>query len=456
MKAKYQAYPEYIDAGVEWLDVIPAHWSVPSLKMLIDVRDGTHDTPSYVSPSKSSFYLVTSKDVTSGQLSFEQCKHISKDDYLSIIQRSKVDVGDILMPMIGTVGSPIVVNERDDFAIKNLALFKTSINQDINTTFLNFFLQSSECDSQLSLEARGGVQNFVSLGTLRDLGFLRAPNDEQEKIANFLDHETAKIDTLIDKQQQLIKLLKEKRQAVISHAVTKGLNPNVPMKDSGVEWLGEVPEHWVLPKVAHLSKVSNGSTPDKNNKTYWLDGSIPWLASTCLNETEVLSSVEFITDKALVSTSVQLVPANSVLVGMVGQGKTRGSSSVLRFDSCINQNMAAITPNQNVHCDFLFFIFQAMYEDLRELGRGGNQAALNCEIIGALRIPTPQIEEQSEIVQYLKSKLKKIDKTNGFCVRQISLLKERRTALISAAVTGKIDVRNWQLEQPKSSMEATA
>jgi type I restriction enzyme S subunit len=147
--------------------------------------------------------------------------------------------------MIGTVGSPILVENEIEIAIKNLALFRTSVkNVYLSTKYLLYFLYSNECEIQLSLEGRGGVQNFVSLGTLRSLGLPVAPYEEQIKIANFLDHETAKIDTLIAKQEKLIELLKEKRQAVISHAVTRGLNPNTPMKDSGVEWLGEVPKHW--------------------------------------------------------------------------------------------------------------------------------------------------------------------------------------------------------------------
>ncbi|MDO9213145.1 MAG: restriction endonuclease subunit S, partial [Methylococcales bacterium] len=255
---KYQRYPAYKASGVEWLGDVPEHWSIAALKMLVDVRDGTHDTPPYVEINEQSYPLVTSKDVTSGVLNFELCKHISNEDYLSIIKRSKVDIGDILMPMIGTVGSPIVVNERDDFAIKNLALFKTSKNKNINTGFLNYFLQSYECETQFSLESRGGVQNFVSLGVLRDLGFPKIALDEQQKIANFLDHETTKIDTLIEKQRRLIELLKEKRQAVISHAVTKGLNPNAPMKDSGVEWLGEVPEHWGVSSLGYYAQISTG------------------------------------------------------------------------------------------------------------------------------------------------------------------------------------------------------
>ena len=215
------------------------------------------------------------------------------------------------------------------------------------------------------------------------------------------------------------------------------------MRDSGVEWLGEVPGHWILPKVSQVGRVLNGSTPDKNNLSYWADGKIPWLASSCLNSDIVSEPTSYISRKAYNNSSVELISTESLLVGMVGQGKTRGTSAILSFDSCINQNMAAVIPADKVKVKFLFYLFNAMYDDLRELGRGGNQAALNCEIIGALRIPLPSINEQKEIIDFLDCLLDKLGQISDLASKQVDILQERRTALISAAVTGKIDVRNW-------------
>ncbi len=446
--AKYLAYPEYKNAGIEWLDDIPRHWSVPSLKMLIDVRDGTHDTPSYVVPSKRSFPLVTSKDVTSGQLIFEHCKHISKDDYLSIIQRSKVDVGDILMPMIGTVGSPIIVKGRDNFAIKNLALFKTSINRSINTAFLNFFLQSTECNIQFSLEARGGVQNFVSLGTLRDLGFPKAPNDEQQQIANFLDHETAKIDTLIDKQQQLIKLLKEKRQAVISHAVTKGLNPNAPMKDSGVEWLGEVPVHWKVLKAKNLMGfVTSGS---RGWAEYYTDSGSLFFRIANLYRDSInpkFISIQNVTPPSGSEGERSRIKLNDVLISI-----TADLGSVCVADSSVaggyvSQHVALCRPNDKVKDArwFGYFVLSdASKEQLLGAGYGGTKIQLSLEDIKELLCPMPPDQEQVVIANYIEAQINKFDKLISLALYQVELLQERRTALISAAVTGKIDVRNFK------------
>ena len=209
------------DSGVEWLGEIPSHWGTVFLKMVIDVRDGTHETPAYVEPTINSYPLVTSKDVTGGWVDLSECKHISESDYRSIIKRSNVAKGDILMPMIGTVGSPVIVKDELEIAIKNLALFRTSDeNLKIYNKFLYYFLNSEECNIQFILEGRGGVQNFVSLGTLRNLRLPYLSLNEQTEIADFLDYETTKIDHLINKVKQQIQLMQERRTALISAAVT--------------------------------------------------------------------------------------------------------------------------------------------------------------------------------------------------------------------------------------------
>jgi len=456
MVSRYQGYPEYKSAGVEWLDDIPSHWSVPSLKMLIDVRDGTHDTPSYVVRSKTSFPLVTSKDVTSGQLSFEQCKYISKDDYLSIIQRSKVDVGDILMPMIGTVGSPIVVKGRSNFAIKNLALFKTSNNQNINTSFLNYFLQSNECDIQFSLEARGGVQNFVSLGTLRDLGFLKAPNDEQEIIANFLDFETAKIDILIEKQHQLIKLLKEKRQAVISHAVTKGLNPDAPMRDSSVEWLGQIPAHWNVARFKYLiSDSAAGPYGSSLTKSMYTTSGIRVYGQQQVIPDDLSIGDYYISTIKFEDMRRYEVFPNELLISVMG---TVGRVTVVPEGverGIINPRLVKYKVMEDKILPY--FAKASILSDVSQsqllfAAQGSTMDGLNMQIIGELPVPYPEsLDEQLKILNVIKRKSDKFDKLLKKSLVAVELLVERRTALISAAVTGKIDVRNWQAPQIKNS-----
>lgn len=451
MDGKYRAYPEYKDSGVEWLGKLPTHWLLPSLKMVIDVRDGTHETPQYVEKSGDSFPLVTSKDVTSGVLQLEQCKYISSTDYESIIQRSKVDLGDILMPMIGTVGSPIIVSSISDFAIKNLALFKTSNNKKINGSFLNYFLQSSECNYQFILDARGGVQNFVSLGTLRDLGFPFPPKNEQQQIAKFLDHETAKIDTLIEKQQQLITLLKEKRQAVISHAVTKGLNPDAPMRDSGVEWLGQVPAHWEVCKLKHIiSSLESGVSVNaadaaaQNDELGVLKTSCVYTREFRVEENKTVVKEEYARVKCPIKKGAIIISRMNTpdLVGASALVEVEASNIFL--PDRLWQTVFEDEDKQNPKFIAYFMRIKGFRNQISLAAEGASSSMQNIakDDYLSINIAFPKVREQDEIVHFLEKQISDLNKLETSANDAIELMQERRTALISAAVTGKIDVRH--------------
>jgi type I restriction enzyme S subunit len=437
--SKYQAYPDYKDSGVEWLDVVPSHWLPASLKMLVDVRDGTHDTPEYVEIGTNTFPLVTSKDVTSGTLHFDLCKHISDVDYLQIIKRSKVDIGDILMPMIGTVGFPVLVKHNDQFAIKNLALFKTAHSNKIHAPFLNYFLQSQECNIQFSLESRGGVQNFVSLGTLRNLGFSNPPVFEQFTIANFLDHETAKIDTLIEQQQQLIQLLKEKRQAVISHAVTKGLNPDAPMKDSGVEWLGEVPAHWDIIKAGYIGRFfGSEAIADEHIVT---DGDLPFIKVSSLSS-EFFSVKDFNWFVSREKARTCTPEIDYLAFPKRGAAIFTNKVNIVRELSVVDPNLMGWKMNDFALIEFVAFLLKL--RGLADIADVSTVPQINNKHIAPEKFPVPPIAEQQEIICYLNHETIRFDNLIEKSESAILIMQERRTALISAAVTGKIDVRNWQ------------
>lgn len=427
MTDRYKVYPEYKDSGVEWLDCLPLHWKTVSLKMLIDVRDGTHDTPSYVEKSDSSYPLVTSKDVTGGEISLNDCKQISKEDYRLIIKRSAVSIGDILMPMIGTVGSPILIKDDSNFAIKNLALFKTSDeNSQVETKYLLYFLNGNECSLQFSLESRGGVQNFVSLGTLRSLGLPLASLKEQQTIANFLDYETAQIDTLIAKQEKLIELLKEKRQAVISHAVTKGLNSDAPMKDSGVEWLGEVPEHWLVGSLRWQISISSGEGLSSN------------LVEK--NKTE-LKQIPVIGGNGVMGFS-ERSNTHKIAIAIGRVGALCGNVHLINYISWITDNALKISDWDGFDENYLINLLKTA--NLNDLASKTAQPLITGEQVKSLTVVIPPIEEQVKVNLKLTEITNSFDKLEQKSKDGINLLKERKTALISAAVTGKIDVRDWK------------
>ncbi len=270
------------------------------------------------------------------------------------------------------------------------------------------------------------------------------PDDEQKKIATFLDHETAKIDALIEKQQLLIELLKEQRQAVISHAVTKGLNPNASMKDSGLQWLGEVPTHWDIWKLAHaFSEIGSGTTPRSDNFSFYENGEIPWLNTGDLNDGELDECEKKISNFALKEHStLKLYPANSLAIAMYGA--TIAKVALLRFATTVNQACCVFGDSNIVSIRFLFYWILGFRAQIISLGTGGGQPNISQEILRNLRLACPNLAEQTDITNYLDIQASKFAELIKNAELFIQLLGERRTALISAAVTGKIDVRDWQ------------
>ncbi|HBC3540211.1 restriction endonuclease subunit S [Vibrio parahaemolyticus] len=276
------------------------------------------------------------------------------------------------------------------------------------------------------------------------------PSDyEQQKIANFLDHETAKIDTLIAKQEKLIELLKEKRQAVISHAVTKGLNPQAPMKDSGVEWLGEVPEHWEVTKLKWKTSTTSGGTPTTSKyEMYYKDGYIPWIRTTDLNNGKLLETPVNITSKALADTACSILPKNSILLAMYGGAGSIGKHSLLMFEATINQAVCGIYPSSAFESEFLHYFYE-FYRPFWMINAAGTRKDPNIgqDHIKEGKVVLPPVAEQRTIVAHINKTLALLDRLNVKATDAIELAKERKTALISAAVTGKIDVRHFVAEQ---------
>ena len=268
---------------------------------------------------------------------------------------------------------------------------------------------------------------------------------QQCDIADYLDRETARLDALLEAKERVLELLAEKRRALITRAVTRGLDADAPFRNSGIHWLGEIPAHWETWKLGHLASVGNGSTPNRGDSAYWTEGTIPWLNSSVVNQYEATKADQFVTDLALRECHLPLVKSGSVLVAITGQGKTRGRAVVLSFDATINQHLAYISPDHaRLNPWFLRWTLLSAYEYLRSISdaSGGTKGALTCEDIANTRVPVPPIDEQRGIVAHITNKTSKLDRLRAATKKTAALLRERRTALVSAAVTGLIDVES--------------
>lgn len=447
MTGRYQPYPKYQETGIEWLGQVPADWSIHALKRAVDgcvngvwgeEPDGERDlTVLRVADFDRTSLTVSDKKLTTRSIP-------EKDRKTRLLK-----IGDLLIEKSGggdkTLVGCVVKFDKSYPAVTSNFVAKMTPKSEFDSGFLSYAFSHLYAGrvNYPSIKQTTGIQNLDSDAYLMER-FVFPGQEEQCTIAAFLDHETARIDRLIAKQQRLIELLKEKRQAVISHAVTKGLDPGAPMKDSGVVWLGEVPAHWKVGRMGYYCYISNGTTPSKSNPEYWTEGDIPWLSSGTVNQYEITDPSSFITVKALSECSLSLLPPGTVVIGMIGQGKTRGMSAITRIKTTINQNLAAAVPNQLIDSEFLLFLLQSAYTALRDTGRGGNQAALNCELIADLKITVPSLTKQQEIASYLKGEIARYEMLTDRASTATKLLQERRTALISAAVTGKIDLRGWR------------
>ena len=283
------------------------------------------------------------------------------------------------------------------------------------------------------------------------------PKDEQSAIVRFLDHADRRIRRYIRTKQKLIKLLEEQKQAIIHRAVTRGLDPNVRLKPSGVEWLGDVPEHWETWQIGHFSRVGNGSTPSRGNSAYWGSGHYPWLNSAYANQENVTQADQFVTDTALRECHLPIVPPGSVLVAITGQGKTRGKATVLRIEATINQHMAFITPNTKVaSADYVRLALYGSYAKLRSVSddSGSTKGALTCADLKHFRLILPPAPEQSVILIAVESETCACRAAIDRAHREIALLREYRTRLIADVVTGKLDVREAAAKLPEETDES--
>lgn len=432
MAGRYKAYPAYKDSGVEWLGEIPEGWALKKASWCFIAqkgKDGQSLTKEYIAQNLGCF------PVYSGQT--------SNDGIMGYIDTFEFDFNEEGVLFSTTVGAKAMTLKyiKGKFSLsQNCLIFKVKDSRLLNS-FYYYALQP------LFLYERNLIPEHMQ-ASFRAEDFyhykLIFPTvKEQQTIAQFLDYETAKIDALIAKQEQLIELLKEKRQAVISHAVTKGLNPDAPMKDSGVEWLGQVPEHWEVVAVRNVSEfVSTGGTP-KREESFVETEEVNWFTpGDFLNHFILTDSEKFISRDSVIKGDAKIYPANSVVV--IGIGATLGKVALINKEFSCNQQINVVVPNKKIESHFLAYSLLAQKEQMQLSSNSSTIGIMNQDKTKSLKILAPPISEQLKIINFIGNKLEKFDSLESKILGLNILLQERKTALISAAVTGKIDVRDWQ------------
>lgn len=436
--AKYQKYAEYKDSGVQWLGDVPNHWGIEYSKWLFEERNTKATAQDEMLTASQKYGVIPQKMF----MELEQQKVVQVLSGHDILK--KAEANDFVISMRSFQGG---IEFSEYSGAVSSAYVPLKPRKDLSLLYYKYLFKSAPY-----IQALQTTTNLVRDGqALRYGNFIQVriplvPFDEAENIGQFLDHETAKIDSLIAKQEKLIELLKEKRQAVISHAVTKGLNPDVAIKDSGVEWLGQVPEHWATTKLKYVVK----QIVDAEHKTapYFDDGQYLVCRTTNVRDGKLrLDGGKYTNHQTYNEWTQRATPE----VGDILFTREAPAGEACVYEGniplCLGQRMVLFKLNKEVILpEFLLYsLYSGLADDfIKQLSQGSTVTHFNMADIQNIPLFELPKDEQKQIVRYLRNKLNEFQNLEDKAHKAIQLMQERRTALISSAVTGKIDVRNWQ------------
>ena len=436
-------YSQYKDSKIKWIGKLPYPWKEHKLiYSLKKITDGSHSSVPFI---ENGYPFVTVKNIDkyTETINFQECKKISKENYNILVRNGcKPNKGDILFSQIGTIGLTIIVKEDIDFVIlSSLAILKPQNN--IDKKYLKYFLQSNLIKNLCNYFMAGGAVKRITLNHISNFIFFEPPLEEQEHIAKYLDTKTTKIEQTITKNKQLITLLKEKRTTLINQTVTKGLNPDIPMKESGIEWIGKIPENWEIIRAKFLFKQRT----DKGNNIQ-----LQLLSSTqkfgvipqeLYEELSGMSAVKVKEDNDL--SSFKCIHKNDYCISL---RSFEGGFEFCEYEGVVSPAYSVFYPNLKINKIYYKYLFKEycfidnMKSYCMSLRDGKN---ISFENFANSYIPYPPLETQNKIGKLLDNKIKVIDKTIEKIEKNIELLEEYKESLIHHVVTGKIDVRGVEV-----------
>lgn len=451
---EYPEYHGYKDSEVKWIGLIPIHWNSIKLKFTtyIKGRVGWHGLNSSEFLTEGEYYLVTGTDFQQRRINWNNCYRISEeryeeDPYIHLTE------GDLLVTKDGTIGKTAQVIGIPHKASVNSGVFVTRPlhNSNYEPNFLYYVLSSEVFNGFIDNQKSGTTINHLYQEVFENFQYSFPQSiEEQQQIARFLDYKTSQIDSLIEKKKALIEKLHEKRIAIITQAVTKGLDPNVPMRDSGIEWLGKIPEHWEVKRLRFAIKTNPVKSEVKDISP---DVQVSFVPMDAVGE---YGGIRLDTDKSMddVINGYTYFKNNDVVVakitpcfengkGALAQGLTNG----IAFGTT---ELHVMRPLNGISSRWLFYLsisyaFRAI--GTPEMYGAGGQKRVPEEFIKDFRLGIPNFEEQESIADFIDKENMKIDEMIRVNKETLSRLAEYRTALITAAVTGKIDVRNIEIPE---------
>lgn len=448
-------YDSYKDSGIEWLGVIPEHWKTTKVKFEI--------LPKGYKAGPFGSSLITSELLLSGTVKVFSPEHVAEkviqeewflpEERLDEMSQFIVIDKDVVLPIVGTLGLARVFNVSiDGKGIINQRLAKISCNSKkiLPDFFCVIMKDASNYQEYFKLRARGSILSHLNKETIVSMPIGLPPLEEQELILNYLKHKTTQIDTLIAKKEQFISLIQEERTAVINQAVTKGLDPKVKMKDSGIEWLGEIPEHWEVKQVRYLleegkdgikigpfgSSLKLDFMTDKGYKVYGQENVI---------KNDFTKGTKYIDESKYKEMVNYTISSGDIVITMMG---TAGLAKVVPNDfepGIMDSHLTRIRVNKSKFSNRLFELLindsYLIKSQVQFHSKGSIMGGLNSSIIKSFILPTPDIDEQVKILAFIEKSILYNQEIMNQTKKEIELLKEYKTALISEVVTGKVDVR---------------
>lgn len=417
---------EMKDSGIEWIGKIPKHWELANYRRVFSRRKEYDDNPNKQVLSLT-IEGVKEKNESFGKMAEDFTGH------------QIVRANDLVFTPRDFDATPILSGIAPcDGCISNLYFVLYPRTEDVNVKFYNYFMWGVKWGGDIWKRLSYGMRFSYNYGQFCALPTIKIPLEEQQAIADYLDGECARIDGIVTTQRQIIERLKEYKKSVITEAVTRGLNPDAPMKDSGIEWIGKIPAHWKAGKTFYcLEDIGSGTTP--SGEDYYTEDGINWLNTGDLTDGYIREIPKKITPKAMEDFStLKLHQENSIVIAMYGA--TIGKLGIITEKTTTNQACCVMTPNKDLSYKFLFYCLYAGKDYMMYLSFGSGQPNINQNILRHFIIPHIPIEEQQAIADYLDRECARIDTIIEKRERMIELVTEYKKSLIYECVTGKKEI----------------
>ena len=439
-----ERYDSYKDSGVEWMNEIPSNWKKSRIRMVGDLYGGLtgkkgDDFNGEDNPSNKPFVPFTnifnntyiSKDhfqYVNVEENENQNRVLKNDLFFLMSSESYDDLGKC----------SILLEDVEELYLNSFCKGFRIKDSNVYPLFLNYQLLGSLHKEMISVEGNGFTRINLRQDRLLDIPVFIPPFYEQQQIVSFLDIKTSLIDSLIEKTHRKIELLKEKRTSLINEVVTKGLNPNVEMKDSGIEWIGDIPSHWVILKLGYLGSFKSGNGFPENVQGKQ-QGDFPFFKVSDTNnhgnEKFMTNSNNYVSNDDLQNFKWNLFNTNTIVFPKIGMVLLNNKRRILNQPSFIDNNMMGFSTNDKINFKFSYYLLSLI--DFKDYCSDGTIPSIGESQISPIKVGLPPLSEQQQIVEYLDEQTQIIDNTISIEEKRIELLKEYRQSLISEVVTGK-------------------